>query len=82
MRKWQVQEAKARFSELLRRAETKGPQAITIRGRTTAVVVATKEYRRLKGDKPSLVRFLRASPLAGVELSLGRDRSLPRKVDL
>ena len=82
MHKWQVQEAKARFSELLRRAETKGPQAITVRGRTTAVVVATKEYQRLKGTKLSLVKFLRASPLAGVDLSLERDRSPPRRVDL
>jgi prevent-host-death family protein len=82
MHKWQVQEAKARFSELLRRAGTKGPQAITIRGRTAAVVVTSDEYERLKGKKPSLVKFLRASPLAGVTLAVARDRSPPRKVEL
>ncbi|MBM3951897.1 MAG: type II toxin-antitoxin system Phd/YefM family antitoxin [Rhodospirillales bacterium] len=82
MRKWQVQEAKARFSELLRRAGATGPQAITVRGRTAAVVVASADYERLKRKRPSLVRFLRASPLAGVDLALARDRSPPRKVEL
>ncbi len=82
MHAWQVQDAKARFSELLRSAASEGPQAITVRGRATAVVMSQDEYERLKGSKPSLAEFLRASPLAGIELDLERDRSLPRDVDL
>jgi len=79
---WQVQEAKARFSELLRSAAKEGPQAITVRGQTAAVVLSTAEYQRLKGRKTSLVDFLRASPLAGYELELERHRSMPRDIDL
>ena len=82
MRSWQVQEAKARFSELLRGASVDGPQAITVRGRTAAVVLSTEEYERLRTRKPSLVQFLRASPLAGIDLEIERDRSPPRPIDL
>lgn len=82
MQAWQVQDAKARFSELLRSAANEGPQAITIRGRTAAVVMSQDEYERLKGRKPSLVEFLRASPLVGVDFDIERDRSEPRDIDL
>ncbi|OHC73923.1 MAG: prevent-host-death protein [Rhodospirillales bacterium RIFCSPLOWO2_12_FULL_58_28] len=82
MNHWQVQEAKARFSELLRHAAKDGPQAITIRGQTTAVVVSKAEYERLKGRKVSLVKLMRTSPLAGVDIGIKRDRSPPRNVKL
>ena len=82
MQSWQVQEAKARFSELMRDAAKDGPQTITIRGRRAAVVLSADDYDRLKRPKPSLVEFLRASPLAGVELDIKRDRSPPRDVTL
>ena len=82
-RNWQVQEAKARFSELVRSADS-GPQTITIHGRRAAVVLSADDYDRLKNKrgKPALTEFLRDSPLAGVELDLERDRSLPRKTRL
>jgi antitoxin Phd len=82
MHTWQVQEAKAKFSELLRSASKDGPQAISIRGRTTAVVLSEDDYKRLKGRKSPLVQFLSESPLAGVELQIVRDASLPREVEL
>ena len=82
MQSWQVQDAKARFSELMRDAVRDGPQTITIRGRRAAVVLSIDDYDRLKHPKPSLVEFLRASPLAGVELDIERDRSPPRNVTL
>ncbi len=82
MNHWQVQEAKARFSELLRHAAKDGPQAITVRGHTAAVVMSKAEYERLKGRKPSLVKLMRASPLIGADIVIERDRSLPRKVRL
>ena len=81
MAQWQVQQAKARFSELLREAED-GPQVVTVRGRPAAVVLSKKAYDRLAKRKPSLVEFLNASPLAGVRLEIDRDRSFPREVDL
>ena len=82
MRSWQVQEAKARFSDLLRDAARTGPQRITVRGRAAAIVLSTEEYERLRGRKPSLVAFLRDSPLAGITLDLERDRSPDRDVAL
>jgi antitoxin Phd len=80
LRSWQVQEAKARFSALLRAASRSGPQRIIVQGEPPAVVISIKEYERLRGDKPSLVAFLRASPLAGIDLRIERDRSPVRAV--
>lgn len=82
MRSWQVQEAKARFSSLLRDAARSGPQQITVRGRAAAVVLSAEEYERLRGRKPPLVKFLRESPLAGIDLALERDRSPARDIEL
>src|SRR6266851_8460316 len=67
MARWQLQEAKARLSEVVQSAEREGPQEITLRGRPAAVVVSKRDFTRLTGRKPSFVRFLRESPLAKVE---------------
>ena len=48
MPNWQLQEAKARFSELMRGAAATGPQTITVRGRRAAVVLSADDYDRLK----------------------------------
>ena len=83
MTKWQLQTAKNRLSEVVRRAGEEGPQVITLHGRDAAVVVAADDFKKLshrpKGD---LVTFLRKSPLAGVKLDLTRSRDTGRKVDL
>ncbi len=78
---WQVQEAKARFSELVRDAAESGPQTITVRGRRAAVVLSADDYDRLKRPQPSMAEFLRASARVGVELDIERDKSLPREID-
>jgi prevent-host-death family protein len=82
MATWQLREAKARFSELLRQARQGEPQRITVHGRPAAVVLSQEDYERLTAPKPSFVDFMRASPLVGVELQIERDSSLPRDVDL
>jgi prevent-host-death family protein len=51
MTKWQLQEAKARFSELIDETLEKGPQVVTRRGIDTAVVVSIDEWRKLKDEK-------------------------------
>lgn len=82
---WQVQSAKARFSELFRRARTEGPQRITRQGKEGVVMVAEEQYDRLvrKSDQPkSLVQFFRRSPLVGIELDLKRDRDDGRDIEL
>jgi prevent-host-death family protein len=81
MTAWQTQEAKARFSELVKMAE-RSPQFITKRGNLTAVVISKKEYQRLTEPKPSFFKFMQTSPWADVELELERDTSLPRESDL
>lgn len=62
MSHWQVQDAKARFSELLDAAVKKGPQVVTRRGVETAVLVPMEEWRRLqKSGRPSLKELLLGS---------------------
>ncbi|NTU43551.1 MAG: type II toxin-antitoxin system Phd/YefM family antitoxin [Nitrospirales bacterium] len=82
MRTWQLQEAKARLSEVIKGALKEGPQTITMRGEPTAVVISKNEYERLKHPKGSFVEFMRKSPLYGVDLDVERDRSLTREADI
>ena len=48
---WVLQDAKARFSELVRRVHSEGPQHVTVHGRDEVVVIAAKEFRRLQGER-------------------------------
>lgn len=82
MRTWQLQEAKARLSEVVKSSQRDGPQEISVRGEAVVVVLSKAEYDRLRRRKPSLFDFLRRSPLMGVELELERDRSLSRDLRL
>lgn len=62
MRGWPVQEAKARFSEMLQATLTKGPQLVTLRGAEAAVLVSVEEWNRLQARaRPTLKEFLLAS---------------------
>ena len=63
---WQLQEAKQRFSELVARARSEGPQRVTRHGRDAVVVVAAEEYDRLAGEEPDLLAFIRSAPDFGV----------------
>lgn len=66
---WQLQEAKNRLSEVVKAAESKGPQVITVRGKETAVVVSMGTYKKMAGNSQSLSDFLSNSPLKGLELN-------------
>jgi prevent-host-death family protein len=81
-RSWQLQEAKARLSEVVKTAGKEGPQEITVRGETAAVLISGKEYARLAKPKPGFVDFVRQSPFAGIDLKIKRDRSSDRTVEL
>lgn len=61
---WLLQDAKARFSELVRRVRGEGPQHVTVHGRDEVVVISAEEYRRLKGDRTgaALIAVMRDSP--------------------
>ena len=84
MQSWQMQEAKARLSELVKRAELDGPQDITLHGRSVAVVVSCVAFERMSGQMSSVVNFMRASPLVGLDedLVFERDASLTRELPL
>ena len=82
---WQIQTAKARFSEVFRRARTEGPQRIKRQGKEGVVMVAEEQFDRLVGKSrqpKNIVDFFRQSPLVGLELDLKRDRSPARDIDL
>nr|WP_198983162.1 type II toxin-antitoxin system Phd/YefM family antitoxin [Herbaspirillum sp. ASV7] len=82
MRTWQIQEAKAQLSELLRDSERSGPQEITWHGRSVAVVLSKADYERLSGAGRSLVEFMQGSPLFDRDdIDLSRDDSPAREVD-
>lgn len=84
-RPWQVQTAKARFSEVFRRARTEGPQRITRQGKEGVVMLAEEQYEQLVGKSHQprdIVQFFRQSPLLGVELDLERDRASSRDIEL
>ena len=80
--KWQLQEAKNRLSEVVRKARTEGPQVITLHGEDAAIVVSTKDYQKMAGRKGRLVEFFRKSPLVGVDLDLRRSGDTGRKIRL
>ena len=81
MQTWQMQEAKARLSEVVKRAELDGPQDITLHGRSVAVVLSRAAFERLSGQMASLVDFMQASPLVGLDedLVFERDASPTRE---
>ena len=80
---WQLQDAKARFSELFRLAREAGPQRVTRHGKAAVVVLPAEDYDRLRAPrKGSLVQFLAQSPLAGAGIRIGRRRDFGRDVRL
>jgi antitoxin Phd len=82
---WQIQTAKARFSEVFRRARTDGPQRITRQGKEGVVMISDEQYQQLmvKSRQPkSIVQFFRESPLAGLDLDLERDKDTGRDIEL
>ena len=82
---WQLQEAKARFSELFREALSHGPQWVTRQGKDTVVVIPAKQYdfliHRNKSRKP-LAEFFSKSPLTGANLKFERPIDYGRAIDL
>ena len=77
---WTVAEAKAKFSEVMEKARSEGPQTITRSGRRAAVVVAAEEWERRTQRKGTLADFFAASPLRGSGIKLDRLRVRLRKV--
>jgi antitoxin Phd len=83
MARWKLEDAKARFSEVVRLASTAGPQMVTIRGREAAVIIAPDHYERLlpkTKDRVPLVQFLQRLDWDGLDLE--REPDTGREIDL
>lgn len=79
---WTVAEAKAKFSEIIERATSDGPQTITRNGRTTAIVVGADEWQRKTKRVGNLAEFFAESPLRESGLIVRRTKDRPRKINL
>ncbi len=82
MANWLLQDAKARLSEVVRKASQDGPQHITFHGEPAAVVLSEAAYRRPRKRPRRFIAFVQSCPWKGVELDLTRDRSPPRDITL
>lgn len=73
---WKLEDAKARFSELVRIANSSGPQRVTVRGKDRAVVMSVKDYECLKnaGKRQPLVQFMEGLGLDGLVIERDKDR--------
>jgi prevent-host-death family protein len=77
-------DAKARFSELVRRVRSEGPQRVTVHGRDEVVVISAEEFRRLEGDLTgeALIAAMQASPHRDIDLAPERTPMPVRKASL
>jgi prevent-host-death family protein len=79
---WLLQDAKARFSELVRRVRSEGPQRVTVHGRDEVVVISAEEFRRLKGDPTgeALIAAMQASLHRNIDIEPKRTPMPVREV--
>jgi prevent-host-death family protein len=85
MASWGVAQAKAKFSEVVEQAKTKGPQEITKGGKPVAVLIGIDQWKQWQRDerpKESLIEFFRRSPAYGLDFEIKRIALNPRKVEL
>ena len=79
---WQLQDAKNRFSALVKAAENEGPQVITVHGQEKAVLLSAETYQRLMQRQGSLLDFFQTSPWAKTDIDISRSRDTGREVEL
>jgi len=82
MGQWQLQDAKARLSELIKSAQDEGPQQVTVRGKPSAMVISIATFEAMKKSRPRFVKLMRSSPLVDEELVIERSASLTRDITL
>lgn len=82
MHQWALQDAKAKFSEMVREAQAEGPQEITLRGEPIAVVLSSEEYHRLITPRKRFVELIRSSPLMGTDVDFERTQTPTRELEL
>jgi prevent-host-death family protein len=82
--RWRLQDAKARFSEVVREAQRRGPQRVTLHGKDAVVIVGADEFDRLQRPVTGrdIVTVLAASPLAEVKFDRLTVKSRVRNISL
>jgi prevent-host-death family protein len=80
--RWPIKDARARFSDLVDRALTEGPQVVTRNGRKAVVVVSAEEWERRNRRRGDLVDFFANSPLREEGVEIERVADHPREIDL
>lgn len=81
---WLLQDAKARFSELVRKVRSEGPQHVTVHGRDEVVVIASEDFRRLQGNVTgeALIKAMQASPYRDIDIEPKRGPMRVRDLSL
>lgn len=79
---WQLQEAKAKFSEVIKEAIQHGPQVITKHGVETALLISINDYKKVNKKQSKLSQFFRNSPLVNIDLDIKRSKDIPRETKL
>ncbi len=82
--RWQLQEAKNKFSQLVERARKFGPQIVTKHGKEAVVILSFEDYKKMVLPEDNLIEFLRKSPLAQSEINFSalRQKDKPRDIIL
>lgn len=78
---WKLEDAKARFSELVRRAQQDGPQQVTVRGRNAVVVISSEQLETLSAAEPSLLEVMQRFKSLG-DLDVTREPDYGRDIEL
>ena len=78
---WKLQDAKARFSQLVEDALKIGPQYVTRRGKKTVVVISTDEFEELVSKKPSFKEFLLTCPKIDNDFEFERRKDYSRGIE-
>ena len=79
---WQLQEAKAQFSQLVNETIEDGFQTITRNGHPVVVMISHKEFQRFQRPKDTIVDFFKKAPFPDLDLEIGRDKDTGREIDL
>lgn len=82
---WQLQDAKNRFSDVVKRARSEGPQTVTVRGERAAIILSPEDYDALTSTRPTLVEHLLSGPRWDDELAAAveaRSKTPSRDIEL
>jgi prevent-host-death family protein len=79
---WQIQEAKAKFSELIDVVQKEGMQTITKNGEEVAVLLSKDKFEEMREHKNDLVDFFKKAPFSDIDLQIERSKDLPREFEL